>query len=170
MPASPDDGWFASTVERYERPLVAYALRYVHDLESARDCVQDTFVKLHGQERSVVEGHLAQWLFTACRNRCIDHQRSHAVSRKADAMDLAIHPSPTTPPEADLERSETTQRVLAAISALPPRQQEVILLKFQQGLSYADIAAVTSLSVANVGFLLSTGLAAVRTQFAGVQP
>ena len=170
MPPSPDDGWFASTVERYERPLVAYALRYVHDLEAARDCVQDTFVKLHGQERSAVDGHLAQWLFTACRNRCIDHQRSHAVSRKADAMDLAIHPSPTTPPGAELERSETTQRVLAAISALPSRQQEVIRLKFQEGLSYADIAAVTSLSVANVGFLLSTGLAAVRTQFAGVQP
>ena len=170
MPPSSQDGWFSSTVDRYERPLVAYALRYVHDLEAARDCVQDVFVRLHAQERGDVEGHLAQWLFTACRNRCIDHQRSHAVSRKADAMDLATQSSSAAPPGAAIERAETASQVLAALAGLPERQQEVIRLKFQQDLSYADIAAVTSLSVANVGFLLSTGLATLRQRFAGAQP
>ena len=168
----PDDGWFTGVVERYERPLVAYALRYVHDLEAARDAVQDVFVKLHGEtaagpdHRRGIEGRIAQWLFTVCRNRCIDHQRSHAVSRKADAMDLSTQTSPTTAPGAALEQAETTTRVLAAMDRLPPRQQEVLRLKFQQGLSYADIAAVTALSVSNVGFLISTGLATLRQQMA----
>ena len=170
MPPPPLDGWFTTVVDRYERPLVAYALRYVHDLDNARDCVQDVFVKLHGEDRTGIEPRLAQWLFTVCRNRCIDHQRSHAVSRKADTMDIATHPCHAAPPGASLEQAESTARVLAALATLPARQQEVIRLKFQQGLSYAEIAAVTALSVANVGFLISTGLATVRQHFAGVQP
>lgn len=170
MPAPsvpPDDGWFTATVERYERPLVAYALRYVHDLETARDMAQDVFVKLHAElstDRVGIDGKLAQWLFTVCRNRCIDHQRSHAVSRK-DTVDLATQPSPIDGPETPLVQAETASQVLAALAQLPPRQQEVIRLKFHQGLSYADIAAVTELSVTNVGFLISTGLATLRQKF-----
>src|SRR4051812_3426796 len=133
MPAqSTVDGWFTATVERYERPLVAYALRYVHDLEAARDVVQDVFVKLHTEiaaDRAGIEARLAQWLFTVCRNRCIDHQRSHAVSRKA-TVDLATQHSADAAPDAPLVQSETTAQVLAALATLPPRQQEVIRLKF----------------------------------------
>ena len=172
MPPSALDGWFTAVVDRYERPLVAYALRYVHDLDAARDVVQDVFVTLHGaaiQDLAGMEARLAPWLFTVCRNRCIDHQRSHAVSRKADAMDLATQPSSAAPPSAAIEQAEVSSQVLSALSQLPARQQEVLRLKFQQGLSYADIAAVTTLSVANVGFLLSTGLAALRQQLAGAQ-
>lgn len=159
-----DEDWFTVTVERYERPLVAYALRYVHDLETARDLVQDGFVKLHTEirtDRVGLEEKIAQWLFTVCRNRCIDHQRSHAVSRK-EYMDLATQPSPVASPDASLVQAETADQVLAALAQLPARQQEVIRLKFQQGLSYADIAAVTELSVSNVGFLISTGVASLR--------
>jgi RNA polymerase sigma-70 factor (ECF subfamily) len=167
------DAWFTATVDRYERPLVAYALRFVHDLEAARDIVQDTFVKLHAEmqdDRERVEGHLAQWLFTVCRNRCCDHQRSHSVRRKSPSMDLATQPSAAPPPGTSLEQTEIAAQVRAALATLPPRQQEVIRLKFHQGLSYAEIAAVTALSVSNVGFLISTGLATVRQQFAVQAP
>ncbi len=172
MPPTSLDGWFSAVVDRYERPLVAYALRHVHDLDAARDAVQDVFIKLHGEvliDRADIEGRLAQWLFTVCRNRCIDHLRSHAVSRKAEAMDLAAQPSAAAPPSAALEHAEATSQVLAALNQLPPRQQEVLRLKFHHDLSYADIATITALSVTNVGFLLSTGLATLRQQLAGVQ-
>ncbi len=170
MPLPALDGWFTTVVDRYERPLVAYALRYVHDLDAARDVVQDVFITLHGeavQDQAGMAARLAPWLFTVCRNRCLDHQRSHAVSRKADSMNLATQPSSAALPSAAIEHAETSSQVLAALSQLPPRQQEVLRLKFHQGLSYADIAAVTTLSVANVGFLLSTGLATLRQQLAG---
>ncbi|MGB7324809.1 MAG: sigma factor-like helix-turn-helix DNA-binding protein [Rubripirellula sp.] len=47
---------------------------------------------------------------------------------------------------------------------LPARQQEVIRLKVHGGLSYREISDLTGLSVSNVGYLLSTGLATVRLQ------
>ena len=49
---------------------------------------------------------------------------------------------------------------------LPNNQQEVVRLKFQNGMSYKEIAAVTELSVSNVGFLLHTALDTLRTRIA----
>ena len=50
--------------------------------------------------------------------------------------------------------------------ALPPNQREVIRLKFQNDLSYREIAEVTQLTETNVGFLLHTGLKKLRALLA----
>lgn len=65
-------------------------------------------------------------------------------------------------PSTVLEQKEELGRVLQILETLPPNQQEVIRLKFQNGLSYREISEVTHLSVSNVGFLLHTGLKTVR--------
>ena len=51
---------------------------------------------------------------------------------------------------------------------LPDNQQEVVRLKFQNGMSYKEIATVTELSVTNVGFLLHTAINTLRTRVAAV--
>ena len=61
-----------------------------------------------------------------------------------------------------MEQKEELGRVLRILQTLPRNQQEVIRLKFQNGLSYREISEVTKLSVSNVGFLLHTGLKTVR--------
>ncbi len=60
------------------------------------------------------------------------------------------------------EREEAGQDILRLLSTLPAKQQEVVRLKFQAGLSYREISEVTELSVSNVGFLLHTALATLR--------
>src|SRR6266705_2328311 len=60
--------WVQSALERYERPLLQYAMSIVGEIERARDVVQETFMRLHNQEQEAIEGHLSQWLFTVCRN------------------------------------------------------------------------------------------------------
>lgn len=56
--------------------------------------------------------------------------------------------------------------MLAILQSLPERQQEVIRLKFQGGLSYKEIANVMNLTVNHVGVLIHTGLKALREQLA----
>ena len=56
------------------------------------------------------------------------------------------------------------------IDHLPPNQQEVIRLKFQQGFSYKEISRITQLSVTNVGFLIHTAVTRLRREFAAQQP
>lgn len=64
--------------------------------------------------------------------------------------------------ESAIDRHESGHEVLRLVGNLPDNQQEVIRLRFQGGLSYKDIAAVTGLSVGNVGFLLHTAIATLR--------
>jgi RNA polymerase sigma-70 factor (ECF subfamily) len=56
------------------------------------------------------------------------------------------------------------------IDRLPPNQQEVVRLKFQNGFSYKEISRITELSVGNVGFLIHTAVARLRTEFAAQRP
>jgi RNA polymerase sigma-70 factor (ECF subfamily) len=48
--------WVLSALERFERPLLQYALSIVQDLDRARDIVQETFMRLHNQEQKAIEG------------------------------------------------------------------------------------------------------------------
>ena len=155
--------WLRSVVASYEGALVRYAARITGDMERARDVVQDTFLRLCEQDREQLNGRLAEWLYTVCRRRALDVQRKEHRMRATLPEELeACCPVPA---HDSVERAESHEAVLAAISRLPENQQEVIRLKFQSGLSYREIAGVTGLSVTNVGYLLHVGLKAVREQF-----
>ena len=60
--------------------------------------------------------------------------------------------------------------MLQLIDRLPPNQQEVVRLKFQNGFSYKEISRITTLSVTNVGFLIHTAVARLRAEFAAQRP
>lgn len=156
-----------SALERYEGPLVRYAARLTGDVESARDVVQDTFLKLCSTGPLPEDNHLAAWLFTVCRNRALDVVRKGKRMNPAGETSVEAVESPAPSPAAVLEKRETSQNVLQLLEALPPNQQEVIRLKFQDGLSYREISRVTGHSVGNVGFLIHTGLKAIRENLKG---
>lgn len=77
---------------------------------------------------------------------------------------LATQPSRGPAPGAALEGREAFGQVLDCMDTLPPNQREVVLLKFQSGLSYKEISSVTELSVSNVGYLLHTALKTLRNK------
>jgi len=159
-----------SAVEQYQAQLLRYATRLLRDPDRARDAVQDTFVRLLAQAPSAVDGHLAEWLFTVCRNRVFDVHRKESrmkqLSEGAAERVVAAEPRPG----AGLEAEETHAAVLRLIDRLPPNQQEVIRLKFQNGFSYKEISRITQLSVTNVGFLIHTAVKALRRQWTDESP
>ena len=73
-------------------------------------------------------------------------------------------------PGKTLEQAETQAAVLRLIDRLPPNQQEVVRLKFQNGFSYKEISRITELSVSNVGFLIHTAVHRLRAEFAAQRP
>jgi len=171
--------WVRETVDAWEGRLVAYAGRFLAgDVERARDVVQDTFLRLWEADRGAIEGHLARWLYTVCRRRAIDVQRKdgrmvtsgermHALDGRANggATPRAASPSAGATPDEVVAAAETTGDgggLLTAVRTLPPRQQEAVRLRFQGGLSYADMASVMDTSVSNVGVLLHTAMRSLR--------
>ena len=151
---------------RYERPLVRYSWSILGDLEAARDVVQETFIRLCRRwetDGSDLNGdaHTEAWLFTVTRNLSIDHQRKQSriiyLPQTADRM--AEEPVPG----AALEQREEHDSIFGLLDQLSENQREVIRLKFQNDLSYKEIADITNLTMTNVGFLLHTGLKKLRT-------
>lgn len=154
--------WLRSVLDRYERPLVRYAARITGDIDRACDAVQETFVRLCAARRSAVDDHLAEWLFTVCRTRALDSRRKERRMRPLAAAHAETCESPEPAPPAVTERRETAGQLLRVLDTLPANQQEVIRLKFQEGLSYREIARITDRTVSNVGFLIHCGLRTLR--------
>jgi RNA polymerase sigma-70 factor (ECF subfamily) len=159
---TPDSSWVPSVLAEYEQPLTRYAAHITGDAERAREVVQDTFLKLLGQKPAQIRDHLAQWLYTVCRNRALDvlrkERRMTGISEAQ--LRLQAHSGPAV--SAAVEQEEQLADILNILSTLPANQQEVIRLKFQSDLSYQEISRVTNLSVSNVGFLIHTGLKTIR--------
>ena len=160
----PKAEWIRSVLERFEGRLIRYAAQITGDLDRARDVVQETFLKLCEEEPAEIENYLAEWLFTVCRNRALDVQRKE--SRMTPLLDdeLEHRSSPALAPDKIVQLKESTRELLALLETLPRRQQEIVRLKFQNGLSYAEISRVTNLSVSNVGFILHQAIQALRRQ------
>jgi RNA polymerase sigma-70 factor (ECF subfamily) len=150
-------------VARHQAPLLRYATRLLGgDVERARDVVQDTFVRLMAQPPAEVEGHVAEWLFTVCRNRAHDVTRKEGRMKRFEEGQVERLTAAEPLPGRSLERAEQHEAVLRLIGQLPHNQQEVVRLKFQNGFSYQEISRITSLSVTNVGFILHTAIKALR--------
>src|SRR6188474_2737836 len=131
-----------------------YAIWVLRDSELAREVVQETFLRLCREDPGKVRDHLAQWLFTVCRNLAFDTRKREARMTPLEDTDIGV--------DSKLEQKETVGEIFRFVENLPKNQREVVYLKFQCDLSYKEISDVTNLSIGNVGLLLHTALKAIR--------
>jgi RNA polymerase sigma-70 factor (ECF subfamily) len=157
--------WLRKAVEQYEERLVRYATRIVGCPDRAQDAVQQTFLQLCRQDRGRVEGHLAEWLYTVCRNEALATLRKGNRERSLEQTDTDSQASHImSPPDAVL-LDESLARVLRLLATLSGDQQETIRLRYEHGLTYRQISQVTGLSVTNVGSLIHRGLKKLREDY-----
>jgi RNA polymerase sigma-70 factor (ECF subfamily) len=164
-PSSPGhQQWVHALVERYERPLTVYALRFLHDPEKARDAVQEVFLRLCRQRREDLTSPESAWLYTVCRNVALDQLRKDKRMKPLSQEAIDTTASAASGPGQASENQELQSLMLQRLGNLPEHQQECIRLKFQHGHSYREIAQITQMSVSNVGYLIHTGLQSLRKQ------
>ena len=154
--------WAHSVVDTYSGSLTRYAANITRGIESARDVVQETFLRFFREDRSKIADHCAPWLFRVCRNRAIDLLRKNGRMTPLEDSLLDTRAAADPQPSIAAERKEASSVILNILESLPHNQQEVVRLKFQNGLSYKEIAEVTEFSVSNVGFLIHTALKNLR--------
>ena len=155
-------------LRRFERPLLQYATRILGDSDRARDVVQETFVKLQNEKRSQLDSAPAKWLFTVCRNGALNICRKEKRMTYLDQELLETRESEQPAPFENLEAKEASGFLLRILGTLPPRQQEVLQLKFQNDLSYQEISEITQLSVSNVGVMIHNALKTLRQRYGQV--
>lgn len=146
----------------YESPLIGYAATILNDSDRARDVVQDTFIKLCQQDIAKVRDGLKSWLFTVCRNRALDILRRDKRIEPLEDVRWKKVAGAGLQPDEQADFDERIFSVMRMLERLSDNQREVIILKFQQGLSYQEIQKITGLTSGNIGFLIHTGLKRLR--------
>lgn len=144
----PDD--LAEVYRTTYSALVRFLYRKVWDAERAEDLAQEAFARALVHKPDNPRG----WLFVVAANMARDEARRQARERRHLTL-LKNEPEPATPPadetlSADLERA----RVRRALDDLTPRDREVLLL-WDAGQSYDEIASQTGLAKGAVGTTLA---------------
>lgn len=163
------DPWLSEIFREHELPLMGYATHLLGDADRASDVVQDVFVRLCRQDRQQVQDCVRPWLYRVCRNRALDVLKKESRMKTLDEQTAAAKVSREGDPQQMAQNRDASTQASRLIETLPRNQQEVIRLKVHGELSYREISELTGLSVSNVGYLLSTGLAAVRSKLATTQ-
>ena len=133
--------------DRYSRLVFSLALHVVGDRETAEEITQDVFYRVWENAATYRsdQAKLTTWMTSITRYRAIDILRKRQVRPERDSLDwedagLEVNSGLQDSPEELTELALQQHRVRAAISALPPDQQEVLALAYFRGLSHSQIA------------------------------
>lgn len=131
--------------------LFRLSLRITLNREEAEDVVQDVMLRLWQKRDELNEVvNLETYAMTMARNHALD--RKALSANRSVSLDEELHDRPNAgdTPDVHLIRSEASDRLSAAIDALPEKQRSVLQLRDMEGKSYAEIAAILSLTESDV--------------------
>ena len=141
--------------------VYAYVVTLLRDRAAAEDVTAQAFERAFRKARRYDpgKGGPRAWLFGIARNAALDELRraqAHRHARRRAGRRRA--PAPDEAAERALERAA----VRDALAGLPPRDRELIALKFHAGLDNAELAAVLGVSVSNAGTQLHRAMTKLR--------
>lgn len=138
--------------------LVRFLYRKVWDAERAHDLAQETFLRCLRDRAANTEGvaNVRAFVFTVASNLARDEART-VIRRKKHLALLKNETKSSTPaPSAEdtIEQQRRHAAVESALAELSDRDREILLL-WDAGLTYQDIAAQTGLSIGAIGTTLN---------------
>jgi RNA polymerase sigma factor (sigma-70 family) len=157
-PAEANDR-IAAAVATQEPRLRAFVRRQVADLADVEDIVQDAFLELVSAYRLMEPVvHVAAWLRRVARNRIIDRFRQRSRNDRVFVSASFPHSQGETPapselsdgqatdsagPDLNYERDVIAEKLVEALSELPPEQRDIFVAHELDGRSFKDLAAET---------------------------
>jgi len=143
-------------VAEHETALLRYATRILDNPAAAEDVVQNVFIKLfeHWKKGARPSNKLKSWLYRVTHNEAVDfirHESRLSILHIRQAEEEQNCPDGLHCPENETERRTM---VLEHVRKLHPTEQQVLLLRLEEGLSYKEIAEVTGRTEGNVGCIL----------------
>jgi RNA polymerase sigma-70 factor, ECF subfamily len=144
-----DSRAFEALVRRYQSPVLAIARRFTRDLDDAEDLAQRAFINAAGRAGGWRGGSFKSWLFRIVVNLAKNHLRDTArFERSEDAHDREM-PAGESDAHERLELADRRRVLREAIARLPRRQREVLLLRIDGDLPFAEIASVLGITEVN---------------------
>jgi RNA polymerase sigma-70 factor (ECF subfamily) len=151
-----DPGAFERLIRQFERPLFTYADGILQNTFDAQEVVQDALMRAHKaltrqyDEARCAALALRPWLFRTVRNLSLNKRRSKrsTLEQPLESFDDGRLGPFVHLEGSELERKEEIELLRRAMSLLPVDARELIVLRFMEEMSYAEIAKTVGASEA----------------------
>lgn len=156
-----NDQAFKQLYQKHYRKTLNLIFRFVHNEQDAEDIAQEVFLRAYYGARSFSpRAKFSTWLYRITVNRCFSHHKKakrHKEKHPSDSdflgdpklahpADIQEYPSSEPSPNGHIVRKELHQEIRSALDRLPAEQRMAFVLLEYAGLSYQEIATVTSAS------------------------
>ncbi len=163
---------FAKLVERYQRELYHFLVRFLGNRASAEDVFQETFLQVHqSAEQFDPQRRFRPWLFTIAANKARDLIRSQA-RRPTNPLQASISPgdsdsgefidlmkSASELPGEPMEKRELQQLVHDTVTGMPDHLREILLLSYFHQFPYKQISEILDIPLGTVKSRLHAAVA-----------
>src|SRR5437764_729753 len=163
---------FSQLVERYQRELFHFLVRFLGDRAAAEDVFQETFLQVHqSAEQFDPQRRFRPWLFTIAANKARDLMRSQA-RRPVNPLQASISPgddesgqfidlmeSTAQMPSEPMEREELQRMVQGTVLNMPDHLREILLLSYFHQFPYKQISGILNIPLGTVKSRLHAAVA-----------
>ena len=175
-----DKGGLEELIALYQHGLLRFIYGYVHDTGVAEDIMQEVFVEIYCRRSFKEQSDVAfkTYLYTIARNKSLNAIKKRKRKREL-SLDALMEKNATLGdseteeeftlaygqrPDDKLEKIERDKALYTAIRRLKEEYQEVLTLRYFEGLSPERIAKITKLKVKQVYNLLARGKTALKAE------
>lgn len=136
---------------RYYENLCYFAFTYLKDRQVAEEAVLDVFTKIWEKRKNIeIIGKLKTYLYTAVKNQSLNYlQKNKVFLERLDEVDRLLVIGQANADDL-LYYEELKQKIDELINQLPEKRKLILKMNKYDGLSYAEIAEILSVSVSTV--------------------
>lgn len=162
---------FDELAKRRYRTLFNYATRFTKDREFIKDCIQDLFLELWDRRQNLMDTpYVTIYLLKSLRNNLLRAQKlQRRLGESQELVEESFDLSDGITIEMELIAlefsNENERNIRQAIEQLPKRQQEVIFLKYYQGMANDEIANVMDIERQTVANFLYRAINQLKAYF-----
>lgn len=143
------------TIQKYREPLYFHARYIVKDHQEAYDLVQEVFIKAMREQRFFNEDFkIKAWLYRVTSNLCFNQLRNR--KRRGAILDTMMKPEALVADQVEtVFAAEQKEEVMGALAELSDDHRDILVLRYYDDLSYAEIADVLQVKLGTVMSRLS---------------
>ncbi len=162
---------FGMLYGRYVNQIYNYIYYRTGNSHDAEDLTERVFMRAmnHIQKYNDRGLPFSSWLYRIAHNLVANWHRDNGRRREIPLDDVVVHFAQGEHPESSLVREEEQASLLRLIRKLPPDRQHLLILKFVEGLSNAEIGQIMGKTEGAVKSLYHRTLLTLRDEIVGMQ-